>query len=334
MAEILLNKESFEGLNTRFDAVFEEAKEGMNYSERAERVQHDAVIILGIRMAFLLKIEDIKSVMRLIVDSFTTTDKDLKAAAEKIVGVDIHEAISTGDNVVYDENGNYTVQPGNSTGSSTGNTGSPSGSTGGYNSGYSSSGNNTGGAVPIAGNVATIEGYQGLQQHLSDNCTNTSLAMMIQRYDLVHNGSCNLVYDDIGKNDFYWAVEDFGQHMDRTLPDGRTYHTHWGDTAWFSEVGGGNLQAGMARVLNEFPEGIELYGSYASGGAHAILLTGCTSHGDGTYSFTAIDPATGMETDLTETTLFRGSNGHPGSYSSVDELLNNLFYYSYIESIG
>ena len=334
MAEILLNKESFESLNTRFEAIFSQVDEGMNYAAKAENNIGDNVMLGAMRISFEIQIESIRQIISLIINSFTNADKESKEAAEKIVGVDIYNAISAGNTVEYDGNGGYTINSSDNTSSAGVSTSTAGGGNTTSTSSAGSSDGSGGASVPSTVNDPHLEGYQGHRQNLPDNCTNSCLAMMIQRYDLVHNGNCGLVYDDIGKNDFYWSVEDFGQHLDRTLPDGRSFHTHWGDTDWFNQVGGGNTQAGMAAVLSNFPEGIVLYGRYATGGAHAILLTGCTSHGDGTYSFTAIDPASGGTMDLTETSLFRGSNGHPGSYNSVDELLNNLFYYSYIESMG
>ena len=186
---------------------------------------------------------------------------------------------------------------------------------------------------PSSGQNPALANYQGLVQTLSDNCTNTALAMMVQRQYILQYGSCNFSYSDMEP-----AVESYGGHLDRTLPDGKSFHTHWGDADWISTVGNGNLQAGLAAILPEFPAGIVLYAPYASGGAHAVLVTGCTVNDDGSFSFTAIDPANGQTTDLTQTTLFTGSRDYPGSYSSVDELLSRMvpprFYYSYIESLG
>ena len=183
---------------------------------------------------------------------------------------------------------------------------------------------------PSSGQNPALANYQGWHQTLSNNCTNTALAMMVQRQYILQYGSCNFNYGDME-----YAVEDYGPHLDRTLPDGRTFHTHWGDTDWISQVGGGNLQAGLATILPNHPAGIVLYAPYASGdGQHAILVTGCTVNADGSYSFTAIDPAFNGETvDLTQTSLFTGGSYH-GSYSSVDELLSNIYHYSYIESLG
>ena len=179
---------------------------------------------------------------------------------------------------------------------------------------------------------SSIENYQGLKQHLSDNCTNTSLAMLIQRYYLLHNGNCDLVYDDINKNDFYWSVENYGLYKSAGLPNGQTYSCSGGETSDLVSVGGGNAQAGLAAQLNAHPEGVILYGRYANNtGSHAILISEYQINPDGSYTFTAIDPATGNTTPLDQSTLY--SNSRRGTYNSVDDLLNNLFFYQYIDNI-
>ena len=175
-----------------------------------------------------------------------------------------------------------------------------------------------------------IDGYQCLKQHLSDNCTNTSLAMMIQRYYMLHNGSCDLVYDDINKNSFYWAVEDYGKKMSRDLPNGGHYTTNGGSSADLRDLGGGSPQAGLVAQLNAHPEGVVIYGRYGNNtGSHAIVISGYQVKADGSYSFTALDPATGKETPLTDSTLYNNRK----QYNSVDDLLNNLYFYQYLESV-
>ena len=290
---IVLNKEAFEGLMPKFDAIFEEAKEGSEFAYDAEMVELSK-LEMECRVNKLIieaEADNIKQLVNMIIESFTSTDEKIRKEAEDIVGPEIHTAVSSGYNVIYNSNGEIVVQAG-----------------------------------------ASIEGYQCLKQHLSDNCTNTSLAMMIQRYYMLHNGSCDLVYDDINKNSFYWAVEDYGKKMSRDLPNGGHYTTNGGSSSDLRDLGGGSPQAGLAAQLTAHPEGVVIYGRYGNNtGSHAVVISGCQVNADGSYTFTALDPATGQETALENSTLY--SNSKRGTYGSVDDLLNNLFYYQYLESV-
>lgn len=291
--EIILNKEAFEQMGARFENVFTESLSGAELAGKVMSMDQNAVGGIGSAVlvgAYSIRTEVIRTIVRMVIESITTADDNIRQEAEKIVGPEIHHAVSTGGYVEYDKNGNYIVHQ------------------------------------------SALEEYQGLRQHLSDNCTNTCLAMIIQRYYLLHYGSCDLVYDDINFNDFYWSVENYAREKCSQLPDGHTYYADGNTPQNMSESGGGSLQAGLATQLNIHPEGITLYGNYANGGSHAIVVTGYTMNSDGSYNFTAIDPATGATTSLTETTLFLGRS-YDCAYSSVDEMLGNLHFFQYISTV-
>ena len=292
--EIALNKEAFEGLIPRFESNFDDAIKGARLANESEAVElgFDSLASAASSAVFDFEAQSILLFVNTIVQSFTSADEESKREAEKIIGPEIYSSICSGYTVVYDSNGGYSVQ---------------------------------------AVHQESLENYQGLQQHLPDNCTNTSLAMMIQRYYLMHYGQCDLVYDDINKNDFYWAVEYREGDMSKDLPGGHHYETHAEGPGKLIDAGGGNIQQGLANQLLQHPEGVVIYGRYATGGRHAILVTNCDVNSDGSFTFYAIDPATGNETDLQHTTLFSSSNW--GTYGSVDSLLNNLFDYQYLSSV-
>ena len=290
--EIYLNKEKIEEMSGRFEGISVKIIEAAQYTERSQSLEHDKNTCGETVKGYSIQTEKIKKSFRLIIDSFTSEDEKLKKKAEEIVGPQ-YDKINAGYSIVYDKDGNEVavLEP---------------------HIGYTPP---EGTFSPHMQNLDLIEG----------NCTNSCLAMMIQRYYLRVFGYCDFIYDDRNFNDFYWAVEYFKYDKSEQLPDGLTYYTNYGKLQ-------GNLQADLAHELALHPEGVLIYGPYANGGAHAILITGCTVHSNGTYSFTALDPGNGTECDLLNSTLFDGGINHT-SYSSVDQMLSNLYCFQYITNI-
>ena len=97
--EILLNQESFIELRTTLNTSFDYAKEAASYAERAEQLQHDLHICGALTQAIVKKTGVINSVMDIVVDSFSTTDKNLASEARKIgesyLGPDIYTMAAT-----------------------------------------------------------------------------------------------------------------------------------------------------------------------------------------------------------------------------------------------
>ena len=82
--EILLNQELFWDLKSNFDIVFDKASEAAQYAEKAESLQHDLNICGALTRTVNYKSERIREIMRVVVDSFSTTDKTLASEARKI----------------------------------------------------------------------------------------------------------------------------------------------------------------------------------------------------------------------------------------------------------
>lgn len=98
MPEILLNKETFEGLNSRFESVFSNALEAAELSHKAESAR-------GISRMYDLNLryiqqdsDNIRHIMQMIVTSFSETDSANKEAALKIRDV----YVGPGDSVHID----------------------------------------------------------------------------------------------------------------------------------------------------------------------------------------------------------------------------------------
>lgn len=104
--EILLNKEKIEEMSARFDGISAVYIEAAQYTEKAQNLQHDLNSCGEVVKAFSKKTDKIKKSIKLIIDSFTTVDQKAKEQAEQIIGVEVHNSISRGSTIVYDENGN------------------------------------------------------------------------------------------------------------------------------------------------------------------------------------------------------------------------------------
>lgn len=96
---IKLDQESFIGLRSSFNSVFEEAFEATQYAEKAERVQHNVGVSEALTKAVNRKSEAINEIMNIVVDSFSTTDKNLASEARKLgesyLGHDVYTMAST-----------------------------------------------------------------------------------------------------------------------------------------------------------------------------------------------------------------------------------------------
>ena len=97
MPEILLNKESFEGLSSRFDSVFSRVLDASEYARKAETV-HYVPFMPDMNLRYVKsEAADIQYVMRNIVSAFSTTDNELSKQARQIgeqyVGPGISSAI-------------------------------------------------------------------------------------------------------------------------------------------------------------------------------------------------------------------------------------------------
>lgn len=103
--EILLDKERLITISNGFENVLDQAVEATQLATDA----NGGLICFAASRAFHELINGIRKSIRLIIDSFTTTDQNLKKAAEEIVGLDTHNALSSGGGVVWDMNGNRYV---------------------------------------------------------------------------------------------------------------------------------------------------------------------------------------------------------------------------------
>ena len=84
MPEILLNKETFESLNSRFNTVFSRAGEAAEFAYKAETVHGVPFVAASISSRITNSAVDISSVMQMIVNSFTETDQANRDKALKI----------------------------------------------------------------------------------------------------------------------------------------------------------------------------------------------------------------------------------------------------------
>ena len=84
MPEILLNKETFESLSSRFNTAFSRAGEAAEFATKAETVNYVPRACLLINSKITNSAADISSVMQTIVSSFTETDQANRDKALKI----------------------------------------------------------------------------------------------------------------------------------------------------------------------------------------------------------------------------------------------------------
>jgi len=84
MPEILLNKESFEQLNGRFENVFSAALDASDFACRAERKQQILHLVDMNKSMIAQQSDAIRSIMSIIIDGFTSTDISNRDEAQKI----------------------------------------------------------------------------------------------------------------------------------------------------------------------------------------------------------------------------------------------------------
>ena len=84
MREILINVEEFESLKSRFETVFSRAFEAADYAHSAEYPFYQLFMVDMQRQRIHDKADDIRYIIQMIVDSFTSQDEELKKQAEQI----------------------------------------------------------------------------------------------------------------------------------------------------------------------------------------------------------------------------------------------------------
>ena len=82
--EILFNTESFVDMRSSFDETFDYAIVGAVYAKKAEIIKYDSSVCEALVNTVNKKSEDMKDIMRIIVDSFTATDSANARAARTI----------------------------------------------------------------------------------------------------------------------------------------------------------------------------------------------------------------------------------------------------------
>lgn len=82
--EILLNTESFIELRASFESIANNAWDGAMAAQRAENLHVELNVCGSLSKMVSKKSEDIKQIMNIVVDSFTTVDKDNAAKARSI----------------------------------------------------------------------------------------------------------------------------------------------------------------------------------------------------------------------------------------------------------
>ena len=95
MPEILLNKETFEGLNSRFNTAFSRAEEAAQCALNAETVHGVPKLSVAILSKITNSGNDISSVMQTIVNSFTETDNELSKKSQEIGEQFVGQAFSS-----------------------------------------------------------------------------------------------------------------------------------------------------------------------------------------------------------------------------------------------
>ena len=103
MSQIVFNKEYFESMVGRFEGVFEEI-------DTASQIAYHADHYSSMRAVAVRSIDDLRSIIRIIINSFYSTDQNMKEQAQKFLGVDVYNGILSAGQVIVNEDGSYVVK--------------------------------------------------------------------------------------------------------------------------------------------------------------------------------------------------------------------------------
>ena len=302
--EILLDKERLISISNDFDSVLEQSVEATQLATEA----CGGTICLAISRSFNVLVDGIRESIKLIVESFTTTDQEIEKAAKSIVGVDTHNTLSSGGGVVWDMNGNrYEIDK-------------------------------QGKLRRIFDSIDEINPPQQVQIR---RCTSAG-------FNSNEGGICNIssittllnrkyAYDHGGEAKDYFTPEDsfkangctdiiFHGHKDSGDHSNQDYYQYKGSTNnWSIEKTysngsdasyvshaisksaakkqvesnyGGSYEKYVAHLLEEHPEGICIRNSKAN---HVAVITGYTQDANGNISLQVEDPVGNYKGDLYNT---------------------------------
>ena len=300
--EILLNKEYLVSMSGRFEGVFKKVDDA---SQEAYHADHYS----SMRDIAVKSIDDLRSNIRIIIDSFSSTDQNLKEQAQSILGVEYYNAIASDGQVTINPDGSYVVKDG-------------------YDL-YRQTVNELNSKSPNGvGQAYSVDGYTVTYEHIPGHgiCTVCSNATLVNR---------RLALEDVtgpdGQRPYYSAQDaltDNGNHGDIACEGGtNTYSVEVGGTtvATYSTTRiypstirneGVTIENKLIGLLQQHPEGVQFYTNY-SGGVHGIVITSFSEEprGSGNFSYMAYDPVTGSETPLKDTWLY---NNYFSGYSESD----------------
>jgi hypothetical protein len=304
--EIVLDYNYLESMSGRFESVFEKADTASQYAERAERCCDG-----GSLYKYVVKLsESIRTSIRLILDSFTSTDQKMKEEAQKIVGTDIYNGIAGGGSAHYDANGNYTIDTKYDTyrkkvealkGKD------PSGVPQHYRDASSGNGKHVypmprrakgdPGACTMCSNATLVNRRLALDGVVDSNGNRPYYSAEDAFYD--HGGNSVGIAGQGGSNKY--SVEVDGQNV-------ATYSTSRINSNTIRNSGA-SVESKLIELLNDHPEGVQFY-TENNFGPHGIVITSYSENppGSGTYSYMAYDPVNGCEMPLTETYLYKNSS--------------------------
>lgn len=167
-----------------------------------------------------------------------------------------------------------------------------------------------------------LQAVSGVAQ-IEDKCTSCALTTLIRRRQVVDGQDPSATYEQIRSylnGSFRWKNKETD-----TIP----YSTSYISKASILKSND-SVQDYIVKMLDEHPEGVEIYCSYGSSGKHAVVISDYEVQPDGTIKFYAYDPAgtgSGSRTEripLEDTWLCKKCGG------SVDKVFNNLDKLLYI----
>lgn len=293
--EIILNIDYLESMNERFETVLEKVDTASQSAFRADKS-------LCMRNIAVKEANDIKSIIRHIIDSFSSTDQKMKEKVQNIVGVEIYNGIAGGGSVHYDEKGNYTIETKYDV----------------YRKKVD--------ALKEKNPAGVIQHYQH-GRYVTTNkfengergdgvCTLCSNATLVNRR-LALDG----VVDSDGNRPYYSAQDAYNDHGNYdagiagdTGTNNYTVEANGVTVASYCTTrinpstirnSGVSIENKLIELLTEHPEGVQFYTDY-SDSVHGIVITSYSENppGSGIYSYMAFDPMSEIELPLTETWLF------------------------------
>lgn len=95
--EIMLNEELFMEMNSSFDEAFSKAKEAAQHARQAEKIKYESQVCDALVNNIDKRSEDIKEIMRIVVESFSSVDKEnakaARAIGESYLGTEMYSTV-------------------------------------------------------------------------------------------------------------------------------------------------------------------------------------------------------------------------------------------------